>query len=73
MLLSIFYHFKRIGLNRRDRNIIENKKRKCNEELVLKKNRLCCPKDSEPLITILEGKVVRYEMNITCKSSQSIY
>ena len=43
---------------------------KCNEELVLKKNRLCCPKDSEPLITILEGKVVRYEMNITCKSSQ---
>lgn len=45
----------------------------CNDELVNIKNRLCCPKDSEPLITILEKKVASYEMKITCKSCGNIY
>lgn len=44
-----------------------------NDELVIKKNRLCCPKDSEPLITILDKKLASYEMKITCKSCESIY
>jgi len=44
----------------------------CNE-LVTVKNRLCCPEDMEPLITILEKKVVRYEVKITCKSCGNIY
>lgn len=44
-----------------------------NDELVVVKNRLCCPKDSEPLITILEKKVASYEMKITCKSCETIY
>ena len=46
---------------------------KCNEELIIIKNRFCCPKDSEPLITILDKKVASYEMQITCKSCQNIY
>ncbi len=45
----------------------------CNEQLVVIKNRLCCPKDKEPLITILDKKVFDYELKITCKSCQSIY
>ena len=44
-----------------------------NEELITIKNRFCCPKDNEPLITILDKKVESYEMKITCKSCESIY
>lgn len=44
-----------------------------NDELVIIKNRFCCPKDREPLITILDKKVANYEMEITCKSCGSIY
>ena len=44
-----------------------------NDELVVVKNRFCCSKDSEPLITILEKKVASYEMKITCKSCETIY
>ena len=45
----------------------------CKDELVIIKNRLCCPKDSEPLITVLDKKVSSYEMKITCKSCENIY
>ena len=45
----------------------------CNEELIMVKNRFCCPKDHEPLITILDKKVSNYKMKITCKCCQSIY
>lgn len=45
----------------------------CKEELVIIKNRFCCPKDNEPLITIMEKKVESYEMKITCKSCENIY
>lgn len=44
-----------------------------NDELVIIKNRFCCPKDREPLITILDKKVANYEMEITCKSCESSY
>lgn len=47
--------------------------RECMEELVCIKNRLCCPKDQDPLITILEKKLTNYEMKITCKSCENIY
>ena len=46
---------------------------KSNDELVIVKNRFCCPKDNDPLITILDKKVVTYEMKITCKSCENIY
>jgi len=45
----------------------------CDDELVILKNRFCCPKDNQPLITILDKKVVSYEMKITCKSCTKIY
>ena len=45
----------------------------CNEELDIIKNRFCCPKDKEPLITILDKKVSSYNLKITCKSCENIY
>lgn len=46
---------------------------KTEDELELVKNRLCCAKDKEPLITILEKKLNNYEVKITCKACQSMY
>ena len=45
----------------------------CDEELITIKNRLCCPKDSSPLITILSKKLKDYRLAITCKECGSIY
>ena len=45
----------------------------CNDELVIIKNRFCCPKDEEPLITILDKKVASYELKVTCKACSNIY
>lgn len=39
-----------------------------NDDMITVKNRLCCPHDKEPLITILDKKVSGYEMKITCKA-----
>ncbi len=44
-----------------------------NDELIIIKNRFCCPKDNEPLITILDKKVASYELKITCKSCNRTY
>jgi len=43
------------------------------DDLILIKNRYCCPKDNEPLITILENKMSNYELSITCKSCNKSY
>lgn len=45
----------------------------CDNELIIIKNRLCCPKDQKPLITILEKKLANYELKITCQSCTNIY
>ncbi len=45
----------------------------CDNELIILKNRLCCPKDNEPLITLLDNKLASYHMKITCKSCENIY
>ncbi len=47
--------------------------KQCKNELVIIKNRYCCPKDKNPLITILDKKALNYEMKITCKSCESTY
>ena len=47
--------------------------KECNDELVIIKNRFCCSKDNEPLITILDKKVASYKMKITCKSCNKTY
>ena len=46
---------------------------KCSDELIIIKNRFCCPSDQSPLITMLDKKVVSYEMRITCKSCSKTY
>ena len=45
----------------------------CNDELIVIKNRFCCPKDNEPLITLLDKKISSYELKISCKTCESIY
>lgn len=45
----------------------------CNNKLITIKNRFCCPEDNNPLITILDKKVEKYEIKITCNSCQNIY
>lgn len=47
--------------------------RGCDDELIIVKNRLCCPKDNEPLITILDKKIASYEMRIICKTCKNTY
>lgn len=43
------------------------------DDLVIIKNRFCCPKDLSPLITILSKKVKRYSFEITCKACGKTY
>jgi len=47
--------------------------KECKDELIMIKTRFCCPKDHDPLLTILEKKVATYEFKITCKSCGNIY
>lgn len=47
--------------------------RMCDDELIVIKNRFCCPKDKSPLITILDKKVAKYELKVTCKDCGNIY
>lgn len=37
------------------------------------RNRLCCPENHAPLITILENKISNYHLEITCQSCHSVY
>ena len=59
----------RVAIDFVDSEVGEN----CNNDLITIKNRLCCPEDNQPLITILDKKVENYVMNITCKSCNNIY
>lgn len=43
------------------------------DDMITIKNRLCCPKDDSPMITILENKLKNYQFEITCKSCGTIY
>ncbi len=45
----------------------------CDDGLITIKNRLCCPGDSSPLLTILTKKLKDYPLAITCKECGSIY
>ena len=39
---------------------------KSNVELITKKNRLCCPVDEVPLLTIVEKNINKYSYSVTC-------
>lgn len=45
----------------------------CEDELITLKNRLCCPKDKSPLITVLSKKLKSYTLEISCKECGNIY
>lgn len=44
-----------------------------NQLLITVKNRLCCPKDNSPLITILTKNLADYQYDIVCKACHSRY
>lgn len=44
-----------------------------NQDMIIVKNRFCCPLDQSPLITILKDKVQSYNLSITCKSCGKVY
>ena len=46
---------------------------KSGEDLIVLKNRLCCPSDHAPLITMLDKNVKHYTFEITCKECGKIY
>jgi len=46
---------------------------KNNSPLKLSKNRMCCPKDDSPLVTIVDKNIQNYEFNITCNSCNLTY
>lgn len=48
-------------------------KKKSNLELIEIKNRLCCPNDQSPLITIVEKNVTDYHYEIDCNTCGTIY
>lgn len=43
------------------------------ENLILIKNRLCCPKDNSPLVTILDKNLQSYDIKITCNNCNTEY
>lgn len=43
------------------------------DQLILIKNRLCCPNDASPLLTILENKLISYHCEIDCVSCKTRY
>lgn len=47
--------------------------KKAENELTLLKNRLCCPFDNQPLVTILSNKLERYYAEITCETCNRKY
>lgn len=44
-----------------------------NQALQMIKTRWCCPDDQEPLLTILEQKLMNYQLNIVCKTCHHNY
>lgn len=55
-------------------NFVDSKEgTKSDSELITIKNRLCCPADEAPLITILDKNVKHYHFEITCKGCSKIY
>jgi hypothetical protein len=51
-----------------EENVIKN-----SSELKIIKNRLCCPEDHSPLITILKNKLEHYAYHIVCKTCHNEY
>ena len=43
------------------------------KSLILKKNRLCCPHDDSPLLTVLDKKLESYSFQITCNNCDTTY
>ena len=45
----------------------------CDEHFITIKNRLCCPREDSPLITLLSKKLKSYELEIACKACGNLY
>ena len=55
-------------------NFVDSQKgNNCNDDLIIIKNRLLCPQDQHPLMTILDKKLKCYDLKIPCKACGDIY
>lgn len=52
---------------------IEKNTKASDDKLILTKNRLCCPGDQSPLLTILDKKLACYQYEIDCVSCNTKY
>lgn len=43
------------------------------QKLIVRKNRLCCPADESPLVTVLAKKLLSYESEIVCEACNTEY
>lgn len=43
------------------------------QKMLINKNRLCCPADESPLVTILSKKLMSYECEIVCRKCNTKY
>lgn len=39
---------------------------RCQDEFIIQKNRLCCPHDQSPLLTVLAKNLKEYQFDIVC-------
>lgn len=37
------------------------------------KNRLCCPKDNSPLVTVIDKNLESYKFSVICKTCNTVY
>lgn len=53
--------------------IDEKSTRVNNDELIIVKNRFCCPNDQSPLLTLLMKKLDYYKFEVVCKTCNTKY
>jgi len=50
-----------------------NKPKMSDEQLKITKNRLCCPEDNSPLLTVVDKNLKSYNFNIVCNKCNTNY
>lgn len=51
----------------------ETPKESCNKDLITIKNRLCCPEDESPLVTIMDKNLESYKFEVVCDKCKKTF
>ncbi|KJS78371.1 MAG: hypothetical protein JL56_01510 [Desulfotomaculum sp. BICA1-6] len=49
------------------------KSKENNDNLIIAKNRLCCPQDKSPLFSIVKKRLINYKYHVICKKCNGKY